>query len=256
MTRTIVISGAGSGIGRAAAVELAKASPDTSFVLIGRRAGPLEETASLLPKAQQHPIVTVAQDDQDALRRALSKMDLPSRNVVGVVANAGVGGENRYGEGDRWDEIININLSGTYYLIGECMPALMASKTKPRNIVIVSSILARMGVPGYTAYCASKAGLLGLMRSLATSHAKHDIYVNAVCPGWVETDMARMGIDLLAKHTKQSYDKAYADQMAMVPTRKMSTPAEVGGLISYIMCSGQASFTGQCFDINNGALMP
>lgn len=132
----------------------------------------------------------------------------------------------------------------------------MAAKDKPRNIVIISSILARMGVPGYTAYCASKAGLLGMMRSLATSMAKHQIYVNAICPGWVETDMAKQGIQLLADHTKSDYKTAFDGQMAMVPTGKMSTPEEIGGLITYLLANKQSSFTGQCFDMNNGALMP
>lgn len=256
MTRTIIISGAGSGIGRAAALELAKASPRTSFILIGRRAAPLSETLALLPDPGAHHAVAVAQNDQSALKQALAPLELASRNVVGLVANAGVGGENHYGPDDRWAEILDVNLSGTYYLINECLPALAAAAEKPRNIVIVSSILARLGVPGYTAYCASKAGLLGLMRSLAVAHAKSSIYVNAICPGWVDTEMARQGIGQFAGHTKQSYDAALAAQMSMVPTRKMSTPSEIGGLCAYLMASGQSSFTGQCFDMNNGALMP
>lgn len=253
--RTIVISGAGSGIGRAAAVSLATEQADVELVLLGRRQDALEETRRALPRSASHHTVAVSQTDGAALKRAFESLDLPSRNVVGLIANAGVGGENQYGKADRWDEIISTNLTGTYVLVNECLPALKAAKHKTRNIIIVSSILARLGVPGYTAYCASKAGLLGLMRSLAATHARDGIYVNAICPGWVNTEMARSGIQQFANHTGRTYEAALADQMSMVPTRKMSEPEEIGSLIAYLTSGKQASFTGQCFDMNNGALM-
>jgi NAD(P)-dependent dehydrogenase (short-subunit alcohol dehydrogenase family) len=255
MSRCILISGAGSGIGRAAAIDLAKTWPDTELVLVGRRAGPLEETAEHIG-SKRVTIVMASQADQRDLSAALKKADLPKRNLVAVVANAGVGGDNRYGEGDRWSEIIETNLTGTYYLIQECLPALLASSAKAKNVVIISSILARLGVPGYTAYCASKAGLLGLMRSYAATFAKKGLYFNAICPGWVDTDMARQGIQIMADATKRSYEDALAEQMAYVPTGKMSTPEEIASLASYLITGPQTSFTGQCFDMNNGALMP
>lgn len=255
MSRSILISGAGSGIGRAAALDLAKTWPDAELVLVGRRPGPLEDTAKHLPKGKV-TVVSASQANQKELAAALRKIDLPKRNLVAVVANAGVGGDNRYGEGDRWSEIIETNLSGTYYFVQECLPALLASTAKTKNVVIISSILARLGVPGYTAYCASKAGLLGLMRSYATTFAKKGVYFNAICPGWVDTDMARQGIQIMADATKRTYEAALAEQMAHVPTGKMSTPEEIASLATYLISGPQSSFTGQCFDMNNGALMP
>lgn len=255
MTRSILISGAGSGIGRAAALDLANTWPDAEFILVGRRPGPLEETALHLPQGKV-TIVSASQADRKDLAAALRRIDLGKRNLVGVIANAGVGGDNRYGDDDRWSEIIETNLSGTYYLIQECLPALLASKEKTRNVVIISSILARLGVPGYTAYCASKAGLLGLMRSYASTFAKKGLYFNAICPGWVDTDMARDGIQIMANASKRPYEAALAEQMAFVPTGKMSTPEEIASLATYLIAGPQTSFTGQCFDMNNGALMP
>lgn len=255
MSRSILISGAGSGIGQAAAVDLANKWPDAELILVGRRAKALEDTARLCPKSKA-TIVTASQSDQKDLAAALKKIDLGKRNLVGVVANAGVGGDNRYGPEDRWEEIIGTNLSGTYFLIQECLPALLASKDKARNVVIISSILARLGVPGYTAYCASKAGLLGLMRSYASTFAKKGVYFNAICPGWVDTDMARQGIQIMADATHRPYEAALAEQMAYVPTGKMSTPAEIASMATYLIAGPQTSFTGQCFDMNNGALMP
>lgn len=252
----MLISGAGSGIGRACAFDLAQTYSDVDLILVGRREGPLEETRKALPRADRHVTVSVSQGDQEALHEKLSALDLPKRNLVAVVANAGVGGENRYGKDDRWNEIIQTNLSGTYYLVNECIPALLASPEKAKNILIVSSILSRLGVPGYAAYCASKAGLLGMMRSMAAAFAKKGVYVNAILPGWVNTEMAREGIQQFADHVGQSYDQALAGQMSMVPTGKMSEPAEIAALVSFVVSGKQTSFTGQCLDMNNGALMP
>lgn len=255
MARTMLITGAGSGIGRAAAVRLAQSADDVELVLVGRRAAPLEETAHALPRAASHKVVTASTADQAALQKALEPLELKTRNLVAVVANAGVGGSNQYGPDDRWREIIDTNLSGTYYSVSACIPALLAAKDRPCNVVLVASILARLGVPGFTAYCAAKAGMLGLMRSWAASFARKQVYFNAVLPGWVDTDMARDGIQELAGHTGKTYELARAEQLAAVPTGKMATPDEVASLIAYLVCGPQSSITGQCLDINNGALM-
>ena len=171
-----------------------------------------------------------------------------------MIANAGIGGENHYGADDRWNEIISTNLTGTYLTINECLPALKRS-TGIRHIVLISSVLARIGVPGYSAYCASKSGMLGLMRSLAAQYAKNSILVNAVCPGWTNTAMAKEGIELMANHTGSTYDHILQRQMTMVPTGRMSEPQEIASLVSYLFSDSQKSFTGQCFDMNNGSFM-
>ena len=88
-----------------------------------------------------------------------------------LVANAGIGGPNDPGAGDRWDDIVKTNLYGTYW----CARAAQSHLPDGGRIVVTSSILARIGVPGYTAYCASKAGLLGLVRSLASELAPRRI---------------------------------------------------------------------------------
>ena len=93
-----------------------------------------------------------------------------------------------------------------------------------RDIVVISSILARIAVPGYTGYSASKAGLLGLVRSLAAELAPDNVQVNAICPGWVDTDMAWQGLDLLAEAIGGTREQAYEQAMSEVPLRRMSQP--------------------------------
>jgi NAD(P)-dependent dehydrogenase (short-subunit alcohol dehydrogenase family) len=121
--------------------------------------------------------------------------------------------------------------------------------------VIVSSVLARLGVPGYSAYCASKAGLLGLTRSLAAELAPEKILVNAICPGWVRTEMADAGIRDMALGSGQSREQILTAQMSQIPLGKMSEADEIGRLIRFLVSGEQTSITGQALDINNGARM-
>ena len=247
----ILISGAGSGIGRAITITMADAG--YPVVLLGRNRHSLEETLSFLRIPSKHPII--AADIRDAQSLQASLQDL-NPVLHGVVANAGVGGENHYGEDDRWHDIVDTNLTGTYQLVQEALPYFSAKEEGFRQIVIISSILARLGVPGYSAYCASKAGLLGLMRSWAVELASENILVNAICPGWVSSEMAVQGLQTFAQNSGQAYEKIYQEQMAQVLLGKMSEPQEIARLAKFLLSQNQTSITGQTFDINNGALMP
>ncbi len=254
MQKTILVSGAGSGIGQAICLVLAK-TYDARIVLVGRREDALKKTQELLPTPGNHFTVVADTADAKKLNEQFRKINLPDLNVSAVIANAGVGGGNQYGPDDRWHEVINTNLTGAYTLANEALPSLRKSAEKFRHLIFISSILSEMGVPGYTAYCASKAGLLGLTRSLAVELARENILVNAICPGWVETDMARAGIQALANQMQVGFDVAYKQQMDMVPLKKWSQPAEIAALISYLISPYQKSITGQALHINNGALM-
>jgi NAD(P)-dependent dehydrogenase (short-subunit alcohol dehydrogenase family) len=163
------------------------------------------------------------------------------------VANAGVGGPNAPGDGDRWDDIVQTNLYGTYWCVRAAAPHL----SDGGRIVVTSSILARIGVPGYTAYCASKAGLLGLVRSLAAELAPRRIQVNAICPGWVNTDMAWQGLDAIGVGRERAFEEA----MREVPLRRMSEPSEIAGTVAWLLSDDAVGVTGQAIDHNNGAFM-
>ena len=247
MSKTYIISGAGSGIGRAIAQNLADAG--YKCVLLGRTAQNLHETLSTL-NGSGHQLVIADIRDKASLADAASKID--GVNINGLIANSGVGGENYWGEADRWDEIIDTNLTGTYNFVNSFLSAMQKSEGD-KHIVIISSVLARLGVPDYTAYCASKAGLLGLMRSWAAQYAKENILVNAVCPGWVDTAMAQKGLQSIADSIGISKDEFYNIAMQSVPLGKMSQPEEIARLVNYLV--NQNSVTGQTLDINGGSVM-
>jgi NAD(P)-dependent dehydrogenase (short-subunit alcohol dehydrogenase family) len=250
--KTTVITGAGSGIGRAAAIALS-AHPDVHLLLIGRREEQLKETLALLARPEQHMLAPMDVRDGNAWKVALQRCDVSALHAV--FANAGIGGENHYGTGDRWEEIIGVNLTGTYVTIMECLPHLLASPHPFRHVLITSSCLARFGVPNYTAYCTAKTGLLGLTRSLAVQYASQHVLVNALCPGWVETDMAKAGIQKLADHAATSYEISFKEQMGFVPTGRMSQPQEIAQTVKFFFSDLQTSMTGQGIDINNGSFM-
>lgn len=243
-----LITGAGSGIGRAIAVELA--SHNNNCYLLGRNEQNLQATLSLL-KDGAHKILIADITNASSIQSLIDAH--PELVLDGIMANAGIGGENNFGNEDRWSEIINTNLTGTYLTGQYFLPALRKSKNPVKHIVITASVLARLGVKNYTAYCASKAGLLGLMRSWAIELAEENILVNAICPGWVNTDMAQDGLQGIADDIGVSKSELYDIAMQSVPLRKMSEPEEIGLLINYLF--NQSSITGQAIDINNGAVM-
>jgi NAD(P)-dependent dehydrogenase (short-subunit alcohol dehydrogenase family) len=230
----IVVTGAGTGIGRAVAERLA--SEGARLTLMARDESRLRD---VVPGA-----LTKSLDirDRDAV---LAAFDEP---LDGLVANAGIGGPNEHGDGDRFDDIVQTNLYGTYWCVRAAEPLLADGG----RIVVTSSILARIGVSGYTAYCASKAGLLGLVRSLAAELAPRRVQVNAICPGWVDTDMAWDG---LSGWPGLTADEAWEIAKQEVPLRRMSRPAEIAGTVAWLLSEDALGVTGQAIDHNNGAFM-
>ncbi len=249
---TYLVSGAGTGIGSAITKRLSEAGH--SILLLGRTVETLQSTRAELSDPDRHAIIVADVRDGAAIATGLQQAGLES--LDGIVANAGVGGANTYGKNDRWDEVLSINLTGTYVLVNECLPYLRRSRLTFKHIVLISSILAKLGVPNYSAYCAAKSGLLGLMRSWAVQFAIEKILINAVCPGWVETKMAKEGLQHSADATGSSYEDVFKRAMSDVLLGKMSTPDEIAHLIQFLVADNQTSITGQTFDINNGALMP
>jgi NAD(P)-dependent dehydrogenase (short-subunit alcohol dehydrogenase family) len=247
MSKTYLISGAGSGIGRAIAQKLN--NEGHTCILLGRTEPALKETLNLLTTGD-HRVLPADIRDKEALAVALYQISDIAIN--GLVANSGIGGENYWGAADRWHDIIETNLTGTYNFVNTFLPQLNKTAGE-KHILITSSVLARLGVANYSAYCASKAGLLGLMRSWAVQYAPQNILVNAICPGWVDTEMSQDGLQGIADGIGITRQEFYEIAMQSVPLRRMSQPGEIAGLVAYLL--SQSSITGQAIDINCGAIM-
>jgi len=247
MAKTYIISGAGSGIGRAIAQKLG--AEGHRCILLGRNAGTLQQTLQTLSNGSH---ILLSADIRDKKSLSIAALQLGEISVDGLIANSGIGGENYWGDADRWHEIIDTNLTGTYNFVNTFLPCLEKAEGE-KHILITSSVLARLGVANYSAYCASKAGLLGLMRSWAVQYAPQNVLVNAICPGWVDTDMAQRGLQGIADGIGITKQEFYEIAMQSVPLRRISQPEEIAGLVAYLL--GQGSITGQTIDINCGAIM-
>lgn len=251
--RHVVVTGAGTGIGRAIALRLA--AEGAGLTLLARDAKRLEATRAELPDPAQAGCASLDIRDRDAVDRVFAQAASERGALYALVANSGIGGANAAGPEDRFDDLVATNLLGTYSCVRAAERHLEPDGGGARHLVLISSILARIGVPGYTGYCASKASLLGLARALAAELAPREVQVNAVCPGWVDTAMAREGIDGIAAAMGCSAEEAYANAMREVPLGRMSEPEDVAGLVAWLVSPDARGVTGQGIDMNGGAFM-
>ena len=250
--RHVVVTGGGTGIGRAIARRVAQDGTGVTILSLAR--DELEETADLLDGPTHVAECDIR--DRDAVESVFAGASAALGPVDALVAVSGIGGANADDDdgGDRFDDLVRTNLNGTYHCVRAALRHL-APGPEARHIVVISSILARIGVPGYTGYSASKSGLLGLVRSLAAELASDGVQVNAVCPGWVETEMARQGLDLIAKDIGGSRDDAYRVAMSHVPLGRMSQPEDIAGTVAWLLSPDARGVTGQAIDQNGGAWM-
>ena len=244
--RHVVVTGGGVGIGRAIAERLA--AEGATLTLLARDLERLRSVADRLgARAAACDIRDRAQVEEVFAEAAAAQGPFAA-----LVANSGIGGPNDDGPGDRFDDLVGTNLAGTYYCVRALLRHLAAGPAT-RHVVVISSILARIAVPGYTGYSASKAGLLGLVRSLAAELAAGNVQVNAVCPGWIDTDMAWQGLDLHAAAIGVTREDAYREAMREVPLGRMGRPEDVAGTVAWLLSDDARGVTGQTIDQNGGA---
>lgn len=172
-----------------------------------------------------------------------------------LVNNAGINARIPIDSEDeaRWLEVLTVNLVGTYYVTRETL-RVMPSRDGGR-IINLSSVLGRFGVPAYTAYCTAKHGIIGFTRALALEVVGRGITVNAICPGWVETDMADRGMGETAAAlgmTKEAFRKQALDA---VPIQRILEPEEIAALAVYLASDAASGMTGQTINLCGGQVM-
>ena len=244
----VIVTGGGVGIGEAIARRLA--AEGARLTLLARSLDRLEAVAADIGARPARCDIR----DQAQVDEAIDAAAADLGPVHAVVCNSGIGGPNEPGEGDRYLDLVQTNLVGTYWCIRAAQRNLEPGP-EARHVVVIASILARIGVPGYTGYCASKAGLLGLVRSFAAELAPENVQVNAICPGWIDTEMAWEGLDLLAGAIGGTREDAYRQAMSEVPLGRMGQPEDVAGTVRWLLSRDARGVTGQAIDQNGGAFM-
>ena len=148
-----------------------------------------------------------------------------------LVNNAGVGGGKPIDETDTasWRRIVDTNVWGTFLVTRQAVPMLADGG----RVINMSSVLGRFGVPGYTAYCASKHATIGFTRALSLELVERGITVNAICPGWVDTEMAASGMRSGAAATGKTFEQFREDAIGAVPLGRIIQPEEVANLVTF-----------------------
>ncbi|HEY3043774.1 MAG TPA: SDR family NAD(P)-dependent oxidoreductase [Vicinamibacterales bacterium] len=249
---TTLVTGGGRGIGRA--IALAFAEPGGVVAIASRTRAELDDTARAIAARGAKPIaLAVDVTDEDAVARAFDDVRALTPIIDVVVNNAGVGGGQPIHKSDTasWRRILDTNVLGTFLVTRQAVPMLPDGG----RVINMSSVLGRFGVAGYTAYCASKHAVIGFTRALALELVKRRITVNAICPGWVETDMATQGMQNGANAMGVTFEEFRTGALGAVPIGRIIEPDEVAQLVKFLASPQAAAITGQTYNICGGQTM-
>jgi NAD(P)-dependent dehydrogenase (short-subunit alcohol dehydrogenase family) len=193
--------------------------------------------------------------DKSEVQHAVTKVVADWGAIHILVNNAGISGLNLMDDADdtKWLGIIDTNLNGMY-LITKAVLKHIPDDSGGR-IINISSVLGKFGVPGYTAYCTTKHGMIGFTRALAIEVVRRGITVNTICPGWVDTEMATLGIRETAALQGITPEEFKAQAIAAVPIRRFLDADEVAELVCYVASEAARGITGQALNICGGQTM-
>ncbi len=249
-----LVTGGGTGIGKAIAASLCKNG--AKVAILSRNLARIERTAAALSGA--HRSVLAVQMDirrKFDVQRAVAEVVAKWGAIHILVNNAGISGLTLMSDEDdtKWHDIIDTNLNGMYLITKEVLRQI--PDQSGGRIINISSVLGKFGVPGYTAYCTTKHGMIGFTRALALEVVQRGITVNTICPGWVDTEMATLGINETAAVQGITPEEFKAQAVAAVPIRRFLEADEIADLVTYIASDAARGITGQAINICGGQTM-
>jgi len=250
-----VVTGGSRGIG--AAVARALAERGAKLTIMSRSISELKTQAEVLRRDLDATVGVFLCDvtDSGSIQNAFSQAKEANGRVQILVNNAGAAEGAPFAKMTRdiWDRMIAVNLTSTFACSAEVIPAMLAAKSG--RIVNVASTAGLRGYKTMTAYCAAKHGVVGLTRALALETAKHGITVNAVCPGYTDTDLTDGSVSNLADVFKVTEDDARAMLVRTIPRGSLITPAEVANAVAWLCAPEAAAITGIALPIAGGEVM-
>ncbi len=244
--RVALITGGGRGIGEAVARRFAREG--LRVAVMGRSEADLARVASSLGGLAAPCDIT----DGAALEAAVARVESELGPVDVLVNNAGLAESLAFERTDdaAWERAMSLNVTAPFRLCRRLLPA-MAKRRWGRVINVASNA----GLRGYSytaAYCASKHALVGLTRALAVEFARSGVTVNAVCPGFVDTDMTSRSVERITATTKRSADEARAALEALSPQKRLMTVDEVAHAVCSLVPHEARGIHGQCIAIDGG----
>jgi NAD(P)-dependent dehydrogenase (short-subunit alcohol dehydrogenase family) len=249
------VTGASRGIGAAIARELAEAGANLSIT--GRDTDALDSVRAEIVEATGVDVCPYAFDVTDA--EAISRIVEEASGVLGPVSilvnNAGAATSAPFMKTDlaRWQSLLDINLTGPFLLTQAVLPAMLAAKSG--RVINVASTAGMIGYSYVAPYVASKHGVIGLTKALATEYAKSGVTFNSVCPGFTETDIAARTIDTMVTKAGRTADEAYAELAALNPQGRLVQPGEVAQAVGWLALPGSSSINGQSIAVAGGEVM-
>lgn len=243
--KVALITGGGSGIGAATARRLS--ADGWSVAITGRRIEPIaavaEEIGGLAVQADQS-------SESDCERAVKSAVDHFGR-LDSLVLNAGIEAVGSVDELDldEWHRVMQVNVDGVLLATRAALPSLRSSKG---TIAVVASVAGLTSGPHYAAYVTSKTAVLGLVRSLAVDLGPDGIRVNALCPGWVATEMSNREVTELAGALGTSDEAARARLVEHLPLARMADPDELAGCIGFLIGPDSSFMTGANLVVDGG----
>ena len=245
-----VVTGAGRGIGTAIAERLAALG--AAMTLLGRDQARLEATAEKLTKARG---LVCDVTDEEAVGRAFAQAAEAAGPPTILINNAGAALSVSFAKTtlEQFRRMLDINLTGAFLCSRAALPAMTAAGQG--RIVSVASTAGLKGYAYVSAYCAAKHGLVGLTRALALETAAAGITVNAVCPGYTETDMLREAVARIAAKTGRSEAEARDALIKDNPQGRLIQPEQVADSVAWLCHPGSGAITGQAIVVAGGEVM-
>lgn len=251
--RHVLVTGAAQGIGAAIASTLA--AQGAVLTLAGRRKPVLDDLAERLAGVTRCAVVTMDVALADSVAQGFAQARAALGPITMLVNNAGQAESAPFGKTSQalWQRMLDVNLTGTFLCTQAALPDMLAARSG--RIVNVASTAGQRGYAYVAAYVAAKHGVIGLTRSLALELARKSITVNAVCPGYTETEILRESIANVVAKTGRSEAEARAEFAQSNPQGRIVQPQEVADAVQWLCSDAAASITGQSISVSGGEVM-